>query len=229
MSSLDLKVEEVTTGRWGSSTGSRSAGQATEVQRGVVTYAMSHSLVGSLELDDALASEGPRVLPEALEHLEGRDLGRRVGEGLSSPLRRTVWNVVALCGRLWRKGPHSIFSFPRANACVYILLISVCNLHFKWIGLLGRFFRGPDLRGIFQLQCCCSLCDKQWGLSESLMRCGSMWGEGRKGTPSWVSGHQGPLAAQPTVTLARQPLPTPWFPYLHCPPGLAHRTEDRGK
>lgn len=43
--------------------------------------------------------------------------------------------------------------------------------------MLGRFFlEAPDLKGIFQLQCCCSLCNKQRGLAEGLVtgdRCGA--------------------------------------------------------
>lgn len=77
-------MREVATGRWERSIGSRS-GQATEVQRGVVTYAISHSLTGSLELANALASEGPRVLPKALEHL-GRTEPGEEGWDMASQL-----------------------------------------------------------------------------------------------------------------------------------------------
>lgn len=173
---LDLRVEGGCYRRWGRSTGSRptglrSAEQATEVQRGDVTYATSHSLVGSLELDGALASERPRVPPEGCG-APGKD--RRWPGGVRGGLSALSDGLSGAQLSCARGGGGMActpsFSFACVNACVYILLISVSGICILsglvcWAG----FLEAPDLKGIFQLQYCCSLCNKQQGVSEGLV------------------------------------------------------------
>lgn len=83
------------------------------------------------------------------------------------------------------------------NVCVYILLISVSGICILSGLVRWACFRALDLKGIFQLQC--HAINNGFFLRADERWVGSVW-RGRKGRLSQVSGHQGPLPAQPRVT-----------------------------